>query len=96
MVFIHLAFTALPIVLQNSQTAKIVFRSIEDNIDNEMPALLFHRNNLDVNDVPANPNVRNEVAGQSQLAIVANLIANGAIFFKGPNIKMACKTSVMQ
>jgi hypothetical protein len=43
-----------------------------------MPALLFHWNNLGFNNVPANPNPRNGVAGQSQLAIVANLIAYGA------------------
>ena len=38
-----------------------------------MPVLFFHWNNLGFNDVPANPNLRNGVVGQTQAAIVANL-----------------------
>ncbi|CAB4444197.1 unnamed protein product [Rhizophagus irregularis] len=74
--------TALPIILQNSQTAAIVLHSIKNNIDNEMPMLLFHWNDLGFNDVPTSPNLRNEVIGQLQQAIVANLIANRAIDYR--------------
>ncbi len=76
MVFLHLAPTTLPILLQNPQIAKIVLSSIKN--DNEMPALLFDWNNLGFNNNPAIPNSRNGVAGQTQAAIVANLVANGA------------------
>jgi len=86
LIFLHLAPTALPIVLQNPQTAKIVLRSIKDNIDNEMPALLFDWNNLGFNDDPTAPNLRNGVAGQLQLAIVANLITHGAIDYRNYGI----------
>ncbi|CAB4444234.1 unnamed protein product [Rhizophagus irregularis] len=79
---LHLAPTALPIILQNSQTAAIVLHSIKNNIDNEMPMLLFHWNDLGFNDVPTSPNLRNEVIGQLQQAIVANLIANRAIDYR--------------
>lgn len=41
--------------------------------------LLFYWNNLGFNDVPANPNLRNGTAGQTQQAIANNLIANGAV-----------------
>ena len=76
MVFLHLVPTTLPIVLQNPPTAKIVLRSIKN--DNEMPALLFDWNNPGFNDNPANPNCRNGIVGQTQAAIVANLVAYGA------------------
>ncbi|CAI2186479.1 9390_t:CDS:2 [Funneliformis geosporum] len=76
--------TALPIVLQNPQTAKIVLQSIKN--DNEMPALLFDWNNLGFNGNLANPNCRNGVAGQTQAAIAANLVANGALDYENHGI----------
>jgi hypothetical protein len=48
--------------------------------------LLFHWNNLGFNDVPASPNLRNGVAGQTQQAIVANLIAHGATDYRNHGI----------
>lgn len=43
-----------------------------------MPAILFDWNNLDFNHDPANPG-HNGIAAQTQVAIVANLTANGAV-----------------
>ncbi|RIB07488.1 hypothetical protein C2G38_2045962 [Gigaspora rosea] len=51
-----------------------------------MPALLFDWNQAGFNDNPNVPNCRNGVAGQTQGAIIANLIANGAIDFMNLNI----------
>ena len=48
--------------------------------------LLFHWNNPGFNNVPASPNLRGGNPGQSQQAVVANLIANGATDYKNYGI----------
>ena len=61
--------------LQDPTIATILLRELRT----DMPALAFQWNNAGFNDVPATPNCRNGIPGQTREAFIANLVANGAI-----------------
>ncbi|CAG8729490.1 5238_t:CDS:2, partial [Gigaspora rosea] len=77
----------LPTILRNPDIVDLILKYLKGkDTDDEMPALLFDWNQASFNDNPNVPNCRNGVAGQTQGAIIANLIANGAIDFMNLNI----------
>ncbi|CAG8674072.1 4746_t:CDS:2, partial [Acaulospora colombiana] len=76
----------LPTILQNPDIVTLILKYLKGkDTDDEMPALLFDWNQAGFNDTNV-PNCRNGVAGQTQGAIVANLLANGATDFMNLNI----------
>ncbi|CAG8572125.1 1252_t:CDS:2, partial [Acaulospora morrowiae] len=76
----------LPTILQNPDIVTLILKYLKGkDTDDEMPALLFDWNQAGFNDTNV-PNCRNGVAGQTQGAIIANLLANGAIDFMNLNI----------
>ncbi|KAF0555267.1 hypothetical protein F8M41_017652 [Gigaspora margarita] len=72
----------LPTILQNPDIVTLILKYLKGkDTDDEMPALLFDWNQVGFNDNPNVQNCRNGVAGQTQGAIIANLLANGATDF---------------
>ncbi|CAG8605181.1 13170_t:CDS:2, partial [Ambispora gerdemannii] len=65
-------------------TLVLKYLQIKDT-DDEMPALLFDWNQAGFNDTKV-PNCRNGVAGQTQGAIITNILANGATDFRNLNL----------
>ncbi|CAG8686019.1 7546_t:CDS:2 [Acaulospora morrowiae] len=65
----------LPLALQDPTTATILLRELKK----DMPALVFQWNDAGFNDVPAMPNCRNGIPGQTKVAFIANLVASGAV-----------------
>ena len=94
---LFLAPDTLPVFFKNPETAALVLKTLKK--DNDMPALVFHWDPRGFNDVATAPNLRNGIAGQNVEAIIANLVANGAInynnvvfaFPKGENIGDWCR-----
>ncbi|CAG8636843.1 6881_t:CDS:2, partial [Paraglomus occultum] len=67
----------LPTILQNPDIVTLVLKYLKiKDTDDEMPALLFDWNQAGFNDTNV-PNCRNGVAGQTQGAIIAHILANG-------------------
>ncbi|CAG8574147.1 2875_t:CDS:2 [Paraglomus occultum] len=76
----------LPTILQNPDIVTLVLKYLKiKDTDDEMPALLFDWNQAGFNDTNV-PNCRNGVAGQTQEAIIAHILANGATDFMNLNI----------
>ena len=76
----------LPTILQNPDIVTLVLKYLKGkDTDDEMPALLFDWNQAGFNDTNV-PNCRNGIAGQTQGAIIANILANGATDFMNLNI----------
>ncbi|CAG8557649.1 6974_t:CDS:2 [Ambispora leptoticha] len=76
----------LPTILQNPDIVTLILKYLKGkDTDDEMLALLFDWNQAGFNDTNV-PNCHNGVAGQTQEAIIANLLANGATDFMNLNI----------
>ncbi|KAF0555272.1 hypothetical protein F8M41_017658 [Gigaspora margarita] len=76
----------LPTILQNPDIVTFILKYLKGkDTDDEMPALLFNWNQAGFNDSNV-PNCCNGVAGQTQGAIIANLLANEATDFMNLNI----------
>ncbi|CAG8460157.1 5155_t:CDS:2 [Ambispora gerdemannii] len=70
-----LASSELPPFLQDPKIATLTLRVTKKN----MPALIIQWNDGGFNDVPTVPFCRNGVPGQTKLALIAILVANGAV-----------------
>ncbi|CAG8771829.1 20137_t:CDS:1, partial [Racocetra fulgida] len=67
----------LPVAFQDPAIVTAILRALPD-IKKEMPALVFQWNDAGFNDVPATPNCRNGIAGQTKVAFIGILVENGA------------------
>ncbi|CAG8639099.1 26816_t:CDS:2, partial [Dentiscutata erythropus] len=81
----------LPTILQNPEIAALVLKYLKG--DDEMPALVIGWNDAGFNDT-ATPNLHNGVAGQTKAAIIADLIAGGAIDFQNHNILFIFRSDI--
>jgi hypothetical protein len=82
--FLHLATGNLPAIFKNNpDIVNLVLHEIDD--DDEMSALLFDWNMLGFNDTSV-ANCRNGILNQDRDAIIANLVAHGAINYRNKNI----------
>ncbi|CAG8551134.1 8514_t:CDS:2, partial [Acaulospora morrowiae] len=76
----------LPTILQNPDIVTLVLKYLKiKDTDDEMPALLFDWNQAGFNDTKVTHH-RNGIMGQTQRAIIANILAYGATNFMNLNI----------
>jgi hypothetical protein len=89
----HEATGQLDTILQNEDTAAIALEAIKEHpfpgVYEMDPIVIVAWNAAGFNDNAALPNCRNGVAGQTQAALIAHIVANGGANIKGYNVAFA-------
>ncbi|CAG8592309.1 3562_t:CDS:2 [Ambispora gerdemannii] len=80
----------LPAFLQDPHIATLVLRASRK----DMPLIIIQWNDAGFNDVPAVPNCRNGIPGQTKEAIIANIVAGNATNFDNTVFRFSSCTAV--
>ncbi|CAG8494688.1 4088_t:CDS:2, partial [Racocetra fulgida] len=78
--------SSLPEILQDEETARIVYRAMKECQFPDDPALVIRWDDRGFNDVPTVPGCRNGIAGQTKAALITHLVTNGAVDVSGLNL----------
>ncbi|CAG8751651.1 15788_t:CDS:2, partial [Racocetra persica] len=78
--------SSLPEILQDEETARIVYRAMKESLFPDDPALVIKWDDKGFNDVPTVPGCRNGIAGQTKAALITHLVTNGAVDVYGLNL----------